>query len=144
MNVECEKVLIVLQNYLSFALDFQSPCMATSLYPLGYPPQLSRAQVQSLSSIASEWAIAHGLVIYSDRTRIDEHSHEVTPGYTLATAAPLTLFPSLLPRNCFSEALHLQRAYNELYAKVVRDVKWLGPIIHEYVHEDSRFSTLWS
>ena len=49
----------------------------------------------------------------------------------LAITAPVTLFPSLFPMNCYHEALMIQTAYNEMYANVARDEEWLGDVMKE-------------
>jgi glutathione synthase len=51
---------------------------------------------------------------------------------TMATIAPVTLFPSPFPRCCFEEAISIQPAYNELYSAISRDEEWLERIVKEY------------
>ncbi len=51
---------------------------------------------------------------------------------SLATTAPVTLFPSLFPRACFEEGRAIQTAYNELYACIANDEEWLGEVVKEY------------
>ena len=97
------------------------------MYP-SYPPSLTPSQITFLSSTAKEWAIAHGLAVGPAPSFI---AAEHDPNRALATPAPVTLFPSLFPMQCFHEALMLQTAYNELYANIARDEEWLGEVVAE-------------
>lgn len=101
--------------------------MAPSIYP-DYPPSLTPEQTYFITSAAKEWAIAHGLAVRPATSFI---ASEHDPERALATTAPITLFPSLFPLQCFHEALMLQTAYNEIYAKIARDEEWLQPVIEE-------------
>lgn len=95
-----------------------------------YPPDLTAEQSEYLLSLIKDWSIAHGFAVRPPPTLI---SPEIDPGRNLAIPAPVTVFPSLFPRACFQEAWEIQKAYNELYAAIVRDEDWLGSIIEEYV-----------
>lgn len=95
-----------------------------------YPPDLSSQQADYVLSVIKDWSIAHGFAVRVPTSLV---SSETDPGQILALPAPVTLFPSLFPRPCFEEGLEIQRAYNELYAAIVRDEGWLGSIIEEYV-----------
>ena len=100
--------------------------MAT-IYP-PYPPPLTEPQKTFLSGLVKEWAISHGLAVGAPPSYLDpEHD----PQRALTATAPVTLFPSLFPLQCFHEALMLQTAFNELYANVERDEAWLGGVVEE-------------
>lgn len=101
--------------------------MAHSIYP-DYPPALSPSQSHFISSAAKEWAISHGLAVGPAPSFI---AAEHDPNRALATTAPITLFPSLFPLQCFHEALMIQTAYNEVYAGIARDEEWLRPVVEE-------------
>ena len=103
-----------------------------SIFPAHYPPQLSQAQSQLLVSAAKQWSISHGLAIFANdqqQPSPDLGDSDDAVEYTRAIPAPITLFPSLFPMRCFNEALIIQTAYNELYANIARDEKWLGSVI---------------
>lgn len=89
-----------------------------------YPPALTPEQSSHLKAAIREWTISHGLAVRPSTavTASDEDGN-------LATAAPVTLFPSLLPMNCFHEALMIQTAYNEMYANIAQDEDWLGDVV---------------
>ena len=56
---------------------------------------------------------------------------EVDPEGALAIHAPVTLFPSRFPRKCFEQATSVQKAYNELYAKISGDEPFLSGLVDE-------------
>jgi glutathione synthase len=93
-----------------------------------YPPLLSPEQEQFLVSTIKDWTIEHGLTVRPAANFVTE---EALSKGVLATNAPVTLFPSPFPISCFEAARDVQKEYNELYAEISRDVKWLGEIIEE-------------
>lgn len=101
--------------------------MAHELYP-EYPPELSEAESQYLLTNLKDWSIAHGLAVRPSTAFIPQSQD---PELSLATTAPVTLFPSLFPRECFEQAVSIQTAYNKLYSAIAQDEKWLQPIIEE-------------
>lgn len=103
--------------------------MAHDIYP-NYPPDLSEPESQYLLTNIKDWSIAHGLAVRPSTAFVPQ---EQDPGLALATTAPVTLFPSLFPRGCFEQGVSIQHAYNKLYSAIARDVKWLQPIVEEYV-----------
>ena len=102
--------------------------MAASIYP-NYPPSLTPHQHDYLVSNIKDWSILHGLAVRPSASYVAE---EVDPSRSLATTAPVTLFPSLFPRTCFEEARSIQTIYNELYAAIAADVDWLREVVEEY------------
>ena len=111
--------------------------MAASIYP-DYPPQLSSEQSDYLLSNVKDWSILNGLAV---RPAISFVPETLDPLRSLAVTAPVTLFPSLFPRACFVEARAIQTAYNELYALIARDERWLQEVVEEYaVSLDHSFS----
>ena len=110
--------------------------MAETLFP-AYPPSLTPQQLSHLQTSIKEWSISHGLAV---RPPISHKQEESDPAGNLAIAAPITLFPSLFPLNCFHEALLIQTAYNELYANIAQDEEWLGSVVSEYANLKSHNS----
>lgn len=90
----------------------------------GYPPALTSGQTEYLLSTIRDWALANGLAVRPPSSSSDAS----TP---LAVTAPVTLFPSLFPRECFEEVRSIQTLYNELYALIARDEDWLKGIVEE-------------
>ena|SRR2546430_15980492 len=101
--------------------------MAASQQP-NYPPELNSEETEYLISAIKDWSIVNGLAVRPATTLIKP---EADPNGILATTAPVTLFPSPLPKSCFDEALAIQKAYNELYSAIVQDEDWLKGVIEE-------------
>jgi glutathione synthase len=101
--------------------------MTDSIYST-YPPELNPEQERFLVATTKDWAIHNGLTV---RPSPDMISDQMKHTGVLATNAPVTLFPSPFPRQCFDEARAVQKLYNELYAAISSDEKWLGGIIKE-------------
>ena len=93
-----------------------------------YPPSLTDAQTNNLLSNIKDWSIFNGLAVRPPQTYVPG---DVDSSRSLATTAPVTLFPSLFPRSCFQEARSIQCAYNELYAAIAQDEQWLGEVVKE-------------
>ncbi|KAH0297928.1 hypothetical protein KCU84_g16674, partial [Aureobasidium melanogenum] len=75
--------------------------MSREIYPK-YPPDLNDEQLQYLITNVKDWSIANGLAVRPVPSWI---SKEQDPVGSLAVTAPVTLFPSLFPRNCFEQGL---------------------------------------
>ncbi|ODH51607.1 glutathione synthetase [Paracoccidioides brasiliensis] len=105
-----------------------------------YPPPLTAEQHDYLVSAVKTWALHHGLCVKPSPAFIGRH---LDPQGVLATNAPVTLFPSPFPRACFNHATTIQRAYNELYARISTDESWLGEIIEELIDVDDFVANLW-
>jgi len=101
--------------------------MPREVYPK-YPPDLSEAQLEYLLTNIKDWSIANGLAVRPVPSFV---SKEQDPAGSLAVTAPVTLFPSLFPQNCFEKGLGIQTAYNELYAAIASDGAWLKKIVEE-------------
>lgn len=104
-----------------------------ALFPTTYPPDLTPEQEAFLTTTIKDWSIAHGLAV---RPRPDtlgnaRGSSAIVDNEALATTAPITLFPSMWPLNCFHEALLIQTAYNEMYSAVARDELFLEGVVQE-------------
>ncbi|KAJ5908438.1 hypothetical protein N7495_001120 [Penicillium taxi] len=102
-----------------------------------YPPALSPEQQQFLVTETKDWAIQNGLAVRPAPTAYAD------PNRSLATNAPVTLFPSPFPKLCFEEAQALQTIYNQLYARITCNEEWLGKIIQELTDVDDFVANLW-
>lgn len=94
----------------------------------GYPPESSDDQLDYLALVVKNWTIQHGLTVRPSTAVVPE---DTNPNHVLATNAPVTLFPSPFPRSCFEHAQTLQTVYNELYAAISSNEKWLETIMTE-------------
>lgn len=101
--------------------------MSREIYPQ-YPPDVSEKQLRNVVTSAQDWSIAHGLAVRPAPSFVAESQD---PNTSLAVTAPVTLFPSPFPRNCFKDALSIQEAYNELYARIASDEPWLQEVVEE-------------
>ncbi|KAE9985009.1 hypothetical protein EG328_007999 [Venturia inaequalis] len=113
--------------------------MASSIYP-DYPPELSDARRQFLVTNLKDWSIANGLAVRPAPSYVPQKQD---PELSLATTAPVTLFPSLFPRSCFEQGIKIQTAYNKLYSAIAQDEEWLKPIVEELLNIDSFVAELW-
>lgn len=93
-----------------------------------YPPELSDEQRDYLIQVVKDWSIQHSLTYRPHPSFV---SDEINKYHTLATNAPITLFPSPFPKSCFDQARDLQTVYNELYAAIADDEEWLEEMIQE-------------
>lgn len=96
-----------------------------------YPPEITSAEGERLTEIVKDWSLANGLTVRPPPAVI---SAKADPAGILATAVPVTLFPSPFPRVCFDQAIAVQKAYNELYASISQDDAFLAHIVKESVH----------
>ena len=98
-----------------------------SLYPT-YPPSLNQSETGLLLESIKDWSIANGLAVRPSSAMI---AKDQDPQGVSAVPAPVTLFPSCFPKSCYEEALAVQKAYNELYARISSDEEWLVKVIKE-------------
>jgi hypothetical protein len=89
-----------------------------------YPPSLPPDALNLLTTSLNDYCLSHGITVRPVQSSERDH---------LASHAPVTLFPSLFPRNAWEQALKVQTAYNLVYARIANDVDWLGQIMNEYV-----------
>lgn len=111
-----------------------------------WPPQLTESQLDSLTLLATTYALSHGLLYLppSNGAASTEPSTFTTP--TSAIHAPITLFPAPIPRKLFEEAQRSQSIYNVLYARVALDEHFLDKVMgaNEGVGKvDDFVGTLW-
>jgi hypothetical protein len=91
------------------------------LSPAAWPPAFTPAQLSSLTTLASSYALAHGLLYLPPGAP--------PPHPSSAIHAPLALVPAPVPRVLFARAQRLQRAYNVLYARVALDAPFLDRVM---------------
>lgn len=72
--------------------------------------------------------MAHGLAIRPPPSIVPQ---EVDPQGITAISAPVTLFPSPFPLECYAQARLVQKPYNELYAQISRDEEFLAQAVKE-------------
>jgi glutathione synthase len=93
-----------------------------------YPPDITASEGARLTEVAKDWALAHGLTVRPPPAVV---ASEADPHGILATAVPVTLFPSPFPKVCFEQGIAVQKAYNELYASISQDEEFLARIVKE-------------
>lgn len=92
-----------------------------------YPPTIEDpAEREALALEIKDWSIAHGLAVRPPPAVVENN-----PQGILAMSAPVTLFPSPFPRNCFEDAVAIQTTYNQLYASISNDEEFLGGLVKE-------------
>lgn len=90
-----------------------------------YPPESGPPALQHLLTAFTDYSLSHGLTVRPAPAFVDN------PHNALATAAPVSLYPSLFPHTCFDVARAVQPAYNAVYAAVASDSEWLGKVVTE-------------
>lgn len=93
-----------------------------------YPPVVGEAERARLVEIVKDWTVANGLSVRPPPALVSADSD---PDGVLATSVPVTLFPSPFPRVCFEQAKTVQKAYNDLYARVSQDEEFLSSMVKE-------------
>lgn len=84
-------------------------------------PQLSKQQEQEVCERLHQWCLSNGLVMYPPNFK--EYNVE---------CAPVTLYPTPIPRTLFEKAHNVQILFNKLYAGVVSNHRdWLVERIRE-------------
>ncbi|OTB07980.1 hypothetical protein M426DRAFT_317482 [Hypoxylon sp. CI-4A] len=105
-----------------------------------YPPEITPSEGERLTEVIKDWALAHGLTVRPPPAVV---AAEADPAGILATAVPVTLFPSPFPRVCFDQGINVQKAYNELYASISQDEDFLTQVIKEIGDSDDFITELW-
>ncbi|KAI9314015.1 eukaryotic glutathione synthase, partial [Zopfochytrium polystomum] len=82
----------------------------------------------SLRDAALEWCFLNGLVV---RAKPGAAAPGLNPA-ALATHAPVTLFPALLPRHAYAEAVRLQPLFNHLIDAIARDHSFLTEVMERF------------
>ncbi|KAI1812070.1 glutathione synthetase-like protein [Poronia punctata] len=105
-----------------------------------YPPEITPSEGARLTEAARDWSLAHGLTVRPSPAVI---ASEADPHGILATAVPVTLFPSPFPKVCFDQGVAVQTAYNELYASISQDEEFLARIVKDIGDSDDFITELW-
>ncbi|KAI1116137.1 glutathione synthetase-like protein [Nemania sp. NC0429] len=105
-----------------------------------YPPEITAGEGARLTEATKDWALAHGLAV---RPPLAVVAPDADPRSILATAVPVTLFPSPFPKVCFEQGVAVQTAYNELYASISQDEEFLARIVQEIGDSDDFITELW-
>lgn len=99
-------------------------------------PQLSERARDAILPEVHQWALTNGLIMYPRNFTSEQ-----------ATIAPTTLYPTLLPRSSVESVVSLQKAYNDLYARIIRGENddWLAKETVKLASYDTEFTgKLWS
>ena len=105
-----------------------------------WPPKLTDTQQSYLTQLATTYALSQGL-LYLPLS----NSPPPPPGQapTSAIHAPISLFPSPIPRTLFENARRLQKMYNVLYARIALDEEFLDRVMGEVAEVDEFTGELW-
>ncbi|KAF7556084.1 hypothetical protein G7046_g6409 [Stylonectria norvegica] len=106
-----------------------------------YPPSLKPEEREALVETIKDWSIGNGLAVRPPSAVI---AAEADPADITAINAPVTLFPSPFPRQCFEQGKQVQRVYNKLYASVSSDEEFLAQIVKEVIDGDDFIRNLWN
>lgn len=94
-------------------------------------PQLDTTQIDTAVNEINHYALSNGLVMYKDLENLKNET----------AVAPVTLYPTILPKDSFETAVSIQKAYNELYANILLDdTKWLDGVIKSISEFDADFT----
>lgn len=95
------------------------------------PTFVNERFIPHLANLIFDWQIVHGILLkYRDGDSIK------------AKPVNVSLVPTTFPKRLFERAQSLQRAYNELYAKVSSDEQWLLGVLDDVANEDELIRTL--
>ncbi|KAI0783471.1 glutathione synthase [Abortiporus biennis] len=89
-----------------------------------WPPTISESQLESLTLLATTYALSHGLVYLPV-------ADKQPPAPTSTIHAPISLFPSPIPRKPFNQAKELQSIYNTLYSRIATQEEFLDHVMGE-------------
>lgn len=93
-------------------------------------PSLNEQQTAELLENTLQWSLANGLVMYPPNFQPFSVNN-----------APITLFPTPIPKLSFEAAVDIQKSFNELYANVVSEKsQWLVDQIKQLSSFDKEFT----
>lgn len=94
-------------------------------------PELNSSQINTLVNEINHYSLSNGLVMYKDLENLKNET----------AVAPVTLYPTILPKKSFEKAVAIQKAYNELYANILLDnTNWLDTVIKSISEFDADFT----
>lgn len=119
-----QRVLDLIQE-IQDLFSFRSLADAMTSPPFDFaswPPALTQPQLEALTLYATSYALSHGLMYLppADRQPIVPNS---------AIHAPISLFPSPVPRKLFEQGQRIQRTYNVLYSRIAMDEQFLDDVM---------------
>ncbi|KAL1854795.1 hypothetical protein VTK73DRAFT_8701 [Phialemonium thermophilum] len=106
-----------------------------------YPPALSSLESARLVQVVKDWTLGKGLAVRPPPTAVTAETELLG---TLGMSAPVTLFPSPFPKVCFDQARSVQKAYNELYAKISQNETFISQIVADVAGGDDFIANLWA
>ncbi|CCH58263.1 hypothetical protein TBLA_0A04700 [Henningerozyma blattae CBS 6284] len=105
--------------------------------PLPEFPGLSKEAIkQTILPEVFQWSLANGLIMYP--AGFSPESASITP---------ISLYPTPIRKDCFQDAIDVQKAYNKLYAKISQNSadNWLTQRMEEFADADPEFTgKLWA
>lgn len=105
-------------------------CAVQALLKMKQFPELNAQNFETLKEKAQQWSLANGLVMYPANYELYQ-----------ANGAPITLFPTPIPRQSFQKAVDVQTIYNKLYARVVgQELEWLDKQLEKFALFDEGFT----
>lgn len=97
-------------------------------------PSLNEQQLQRLVYEVTQFGLSNGLIMYPPAPYLNYQP----------VLAPITIYPTPLPRDQFLKSLDIQLIYNKLYANIVSENEWLTNIIKTLSSSDKDFTgKLW-
>lgn len=93
-------------------------------------PQLSSQKEQELVDSLLQWSLGNGLVMYPPNFETYQ-----------ANTAPITLFPTPIPRSGFENAIKVQKVFQSLYCNIVSlNKSWLNQVLKDLSLHDQDFT----
>ncbi|CCU81480.1 unnamed protein product [Blumeria hordei] len=102
--------------------------------------KVSQSEKELLVSTIEDWSASNGLAIIPAKHTFRTQSN---PNQRFATTAPVTLFPSPFPQDCFAHAKAIQKDFNQLYAAVSQDDNFLLDVLADVFESDEFSARLW-
>lgn len=97
--------------------------MAAELVPK-WPPPLSQEQIDALTQAATDYALSHSIIY-----RPLASSASTTPPLDASIHAPLSLLPTPFPKALYDASQRLQPLYDDLYARIALNKRFLTDVI---------------
>lgn len=93
-------------------------------------PELPSEQEKELVESLLQWSLGNGLTMYPPKFELYQ-----------ANVAPITLFPTPIPRRAFNDAIEIQKVFQQLYCNIVSQNKsWLHGILTDLSKFDQEFT----
>lgn len=92
-------------------------------------PALDERGQKELVGALLQWSLANGLTMYPPEFNAYLVAH-----------APVTLFPTPMPKQAFELGLQVQKEFNKVYANIVAEKKWLNEVVETLSTYDPEFT----